>query len=103
MNLLYKSEHFASYQCDAKRCFFLVYGGNMIKLSFCQLLAFRQKINKIDLESHFNNSNYHGIEILSLCNREHLLVLNTLEVVDLKQLVKATFGVFELTKLVEQV
>lgn len=101
MNLLYKSYYFASYQCDRNRCFYLDLGHKQIKLTFCQLLSLRQKVQKIDLDSHFNkNQNYHGMEILSLCNREHLFILDTLQVIDLKQLLKATFGMLELNSLV---
>lgn len=100
MNLVYESTYFKSYQCDTQRCFFLVYGEKVLKLSCCQLLAFRTKVNNIDLHSHFNGSNAHGIEILSLCNREHLLVLETVQIIDLKEMLKITFGMFELNTLV---
>lgn len=103
MDLLYKSYYYSSYQCDNKRCFFVDFGEKPVKLSFCQLLALRQKVNSIDLNSHFqSDENFHGIEILTLCNREHIIILNTLEVIDLKQLIKATFGMLELNALVAQ-
>lgn len=101
MNLLYKSYYFASYQCDHSRCFYIDFGNKQVKLSFCQLLSIRQKLQLIDISSHFDkNQNYNGIEILTLCNREHLFILDTLQVIDLKQLLKATFGVLELNSLV---
>lgn len=101
MNLLYQSYYFSSYQCDHGRCFYIDFGHKQVKLSFCQLLALRQKVLAIDLSSHFDKDlNYNGIEILSLCNREHLFVFDTLQVIDLKQLLKATFGVLELNSLV---
>ena len=101
MNLLYKSYYFASYQCDQSRSFYIDFGQKQVKLSFCQLLAIRQKVQTIDLSAHFDKDlNYSGIEILTLCNREHLFIFDTLEVIDLKQLIKATFGVLELNSLV---
>lgn len=101
MNLLYKSYYFASYQCDKSRSFYLDFGHKQVKLSFCQLLSIRQKVNSINLDSHFDKDmNYNGIEILTLCNREHLFILDTLQVIDLKQLIKATFGMLELNSLV---
>lgn len=101
MNLLYKSYYFASYQSDRDRCFYLDFGHKQVKLTFCQLLSLRQKVKKINLDSHFDKDlNYNGIEILTLCNREHLFVLDTLQVIDLKQLIKATFGMLELNTLV---
>ena len=101
MNLLYKSYYFASYQCDKSRSFYLDFGHKQVKLTFCQLLSIRQKVNAINLDSHFDKDmNYNGIEILTLCNREHLFILDTLQVIDLKQLIKATFGMLELNSLV---
>ncbi|MGB7842014.1 MAG: hypothetical protein WBL21_04445 [Salinimicrobium sp.] len=101
MNLLYQSYYFASYQCDHDRSFYIDFGNKKIKLSLCQLLSIRKKVQDIDLEAHFNEDlNYHGIEILTLCNREHLFILDTLQVIDLKQLLKATFGMLEVNSLV---
>lgn len=101
MNLLYNSYYFASYQCDRSRSFYIDFGHKRVKLSFCQLLALRQKVLSIDISTHFDkNQNYNGIEIISLCNREHLFVFDTLQILDLKELLTATFGVFELNSLV---
>ena len=101
MNLLYKSYYFASYQCDQSRSFYIDFGHKQVKLSFCQLLSIRQKVQAIDISSHFDKDlNYSGIEILTLCNREHLFVFDTLQIIDLKQLLKTTFGVLELNSLV---
>lgn len=100
MNLLYESDYFKCYQCDSRRCFFLAFEEKTIQMTCCQLLAFRTKVSRIDLSSHFNGENHSGLEILSLCNREHLLILDTHQLIDLKQLVKVTFGMFELNGLV---
>ncbi|GAB4509616.1 MAG: hypothetical protein Tsb004_10820 [Allomuricauda sp.] len=46
----------------------------------------------INIESHFDSDlNAHGFEVLMLCNKEHLFILNTLEVLDLKKLVSNSF------------
>lgn len=101
MNLLYKTYYFTSYQCDHSRSFCIDFGHKKVSLSFCQLLALRQKVQAIDISSHFDkDQNYSGIEIITLCNREHLFVFDTLQVMDLKQLLKATFGILELNSLV---
>lgn len=101
MNLLYQSYYFASYQCDKDRSFYIDFGNKKVKLSLCQLLSIRKKVQDINLEAHFDTElNYHGIEILTLCNREHLFVLDTLQIIDLRQLFKATFGMLELNSLV---
>ena len=101
MNLLYKSYYFTSYQCDRSRCFYIDFGHKQVKFSFCQLLAIRQKVQRIDISSHFDKDlNYNGIEVITLCNREHLFVFDTLQVIDLKDLLRSTFGILELNSLV---
>ena len=101
MNLLYKSSYFSSYQCDQGRCFYIDFGHKQVKLTFCQLLSFRHKILRVDLAAHFDkNQNFAGIEIISLCNREHLFLFDTLQILDLKELIKTSFGVLELNSLV---
>lgn len=61
-------------------------------MSLCQLLSLRQKVMSISIESHFDSDlNKHGFEVLLLCNKEHLFILNTLEVLDLKKLVDNGF------------
>ncbi|MBC9797439.1 hypothetical protein [Sinomicrobium weinanense] len=99
--VLFKSRYYAAYQSKKGRCFFVDIQDRRIKMSFCQLLAFRQKILAIDLDAHFDAElNRHGIEILTLCNREHLFVLDTLEVVDLKMFIQGIFTMSELHTLV---
>ncbi len=100
MTVLFESQFFTSYQAEKGRYFIFDFNHKMIKLSFCQLLAFRQKVKEIDLEKHFTGENEHGMEILLLCNREHMFIFNTLEVIDLKQFVKGTFAMLELNSLV---
>lgn len=103
MNLLYQTPSFSVYQCDRKRCFNVDFGHKEVHLSFCQLLAFRNKVNAIDLAAHFDEElNPSGLEILSLCNREHLFILDTHQVIELKELVKNTFASLELHTAIVQ-
>ncbi|MGS2762712.1 hypothetical protein [Sinomicrobium sp. M5D2P9] len=99
--ILFKSRYYTAYQPEKGRCFFVDIQGKKIRMSFCQLLAFRQKILAMDLDAHFDSElNRHGIEILTLCNREHLFILDTLEVIDLKMFVQGIFAMSELHALV---
>lgn len=100
MKLIFQSSYFASYQCDRQRSFYIDFGHKKVKLSFCQLLALRQQVNNINLEDHFNGVNTHGMELLMLCNRQHLFIFNTYEVIALKELITNTFNVLELNSLV---
>lgn len=92
MSIVYQSKFYTFLQSDTDRCFYIDFGQKIVKLSFCQLLGLRHKINSISIEAHFDSDlNKHGFEILTLCNKEHLFLLNTLEVLDLKELVSHSF------------
>lgn len=92
MNVIYRSTYYTLYQGKGQRCFHVDFGQKVVRMSLCQLLALREKVNSIPIEHHFDGSlNKHGFEILLLCNKEHLFVLNTLEILDLKELVENGF------------
>ncbi len=92
MKTICRSKFYALYQSDEERCHYLDMGQKTIKLSFCQLLALRHKVQKIAIEDHFDaDFNKHGFEMLMLCNKEHLFILNTLEILDLMTLVEKSF------------
>ncbi|WP_372916811.1 hypothetical protein [Salegentibacter sp.] len=99
MNTLYKAQKFTSFQCDNSRVFYIEFEHKTVKLSFCQLLAFREQVKNIDLDAHFSGKNKHGIEILVLCNRSHILIFGTLECIALKELMQGTFAMLELNSL----
>lgn len=97
METIHTSQYYSFFQSDKERCFYLDLGQKLVKLSFCQLLALRQKVWNIRIEDHFeDDGNVHGLEILVLCNKEHLFVLNTLEVLDLKELLVNVFSFLEI-------
>lgn len=96
MHLLHQSKYFTIYQCDLKRCFYFEMEHKSVWLSFCQLLVLRQKVNEMDLNAHFEeDGNKSGIEILIFCNREHVVILDTYQLIDLKAFMKSTFAIFE--------
>lgn len=103
MKLIYKSRFFSSFQCDTTRCFYVDFGHKKVSMNFCQLLSLRHKVSNIDISTHFEATNSSNIELLSLCNREHLFVLDTLQILDLKELLKGTLGMLELNSLIVQV
>lgn len=92
MKAIYKSQFYALFQSQQERCFYIDFGQKTVRASFCQLLALRQKVLSIEIEDHFDSDlNQHGFELLQLCNKEHLFILNTHEVLDLKQLIQNGF------------
>lgn len=99
MILLEKSKYYSIHQAVDQRCFHVDFGQKSVQLSFCQLLALREKINAISMGSLFDtDTNKHGLYFLTLCNNEHLFVLNILEVLDLKSLVQNSFAAMGLSQ-----
>ncbi|MUH34243.1 hypothetical protein D9O36_00155 [Zobellia amurskyensis] len=97
MERIHSTQYYTFFQSDKERCFYIDLGQKVVRLSFCQLLALRQRIWSINIENHFDEDiNPHGLEILALCNREHLFVLNTLEVLDLKELLTGAFFLLDI-------
>lgn len=86
MQSTYSGTYFKLVQDHNSRSFLLLNKEEQLRLRFCQLLALRHKLNAIDMEAHFDlNRNPSGIEIVSVCNQKHVLVLNSLELIDLKK------------------
>ncbi|WP_222981931.1 hypothetical protein [Flagellimonas meishanensis] len=92
MKLVYSTKYYSLYQPSGERCFYVDFGQKTVRMSLCQLLSLRQRVLGIDIEHHFDSDlNRHGFEILLLCNKEHLFILNTLEILDLKELIQSGF------------
>ena len=99
MDQIFSTRFFSSYQSDFDRCFFIDFGHKKVKLDFCQLLALRHKLSTISIDEHFKKE-HPGVEIVWLCNKSHLFVFSTAELIDLRELLKGTMGMLELNSLV---
>ncbi|HLS30013.1 MAG TPA: hypothetical protein VK021_04080 [Flavobacteriaceae bacterium] len=92
MKVLHQSKYYTFYQCDLKRCFRFETEHKSVQLSFCQLLALRNQVQGLNLEAHFyDDQNKNGLEILCFCNREHILLLDTYQAIDLKNFMTDVF------------
>lgn len=102
MQVLHQSKYYSLLQCDLKRCFLFKTATKSIHLTFCQLLTFRKKVRAIDLETHFDSDQYgSGLEILFLKNMEHIFLLDTYQVIDLKEFMESAFFLLENRALLE--
>ena len=76
--------------------FYFNFYNKKIKMNFCELLSFRNKLNAIDINTHFyNDGNLFGIEIIALCNLSHVLILETDDVLKLKRITQNIFATQE--------
>lgn len=99
MIVLEHSKFYTLRHSNNEKRFLIDFGQKVVSLSFCQLLALRNKINNIAIEALLDPEiNPHGLYILTLCNNEHLFVLNTFEVLDMKTLLQNSFAAMGLSK-----
>jgi hypothetical protein len=92
MFLLESTPYHTLREASEERCYYLDFQEKRVKLSFCQLLALRQKLNVLAIDSLFyDEDNEHDFKILTLCNQQHLFLLSTIELIDLKQLIQNAF------------
>lgn len=92
MILLESTEFYSLREATEERCYYLDFQEKRIRLTFCQLLALRQKLHSLEIQSLFyDESNAHDFKILTLCNNEHLFLVSTIEIIDLKRLLQNAF------------
>ncbi|WP_034237916.1 hypothetical protein [Aquimarina atlantica] len=100
MELIFSSTYYASYQSSTERCYYIDFGHKMVKISFCQLLSLRYKAKQMSTFDYINNLlNHNDTVLLSLCDKEHLILLDTLMVLDFVDLMKGTFAMIELNAM----
>lgn len=100
MEQLFTSKYYKSYQSKTERCFYLDLGRKRVKVSFCQLLGLRYKIKQLSTPEHLEYMiNHCDVTLLSFCDKEHIILLDTLQVLDFTELIQGTFVMLELNNV----
>lgn len=90
-------------QDDRDNCFYLEYKGNQYRMAVCALIAFKNKLDQLNIEQLLlSDAALNSIEILPLCNKEHLLVLTLDEIIEMKDLIPGTLVMLELNSILQQ-
>lgn len=103
MHSIFQTANGEVLQSDAEKCFYLRFKGNNYKLNACTLIAFKSKLDAINIESLLlSDATQNSVEIISLCNRDRVLVLTVDELIELKELVPGALVMLELNSIVHQ-
>ena len=98
MFILECTSYYTLREASQERCYYLDSKEKRIRLTFCQLLALRERLNKISVEELFNtDKNQHDLTIVTLCGHQYFFLLSTLEVIDLKKVIRNAFVVMGLS------
>nr|WKN34933.1 hypothetical protein K4G66_21390 [Tunicatimonas sp. TK19036] len=103
MTQLFSTENSTTYQSDQERCFYVHFQGRQIALSACALIAFKTKVDAIDLVDLLTrDSDYTDTAIVSTCNRDAFFVLSIREIIELKELLSGTLVMLELNSILHR-
>ncbi|WP_128755177.1 hypothetical protein [Aquimarina sediminis] len=97
MELIFSSKYYTSYQSSTDRCYYIDFGHKTVKISFCQLLSLRYKAKKMSSIEYIEELLTHNDTVLlALCDNQHLILFDTLMVLDFVDFIKGTFAMIEL-------
>lgn len=90
----------AVYQADAERCLYIDFAGKHTRLNFLCFIRLKNAVEKVDIEKMLDAA-APDLEIISICACEHCFVLNTTEVLALRELLQGAFVMFKLNHLIK--
>ncbi|MFY0598800.1 MAG: hypothetical protein JXR03_03955 [Cyclobacteriaceae bacterium] len=100
-NLVFSTSNTSIHQCDITEKFVINLFEGQIALNLCGLIAFKKRINEIDLAGMFDN-NHSGIEIISLRHTDRLFVFDIREILELRDLFSGSFVMLELNSVIHK-
>ena len=83
-SLVFETRNASLHQCDDSERYVLRFFDQTILLHPCELIAFRRKINAVDIVSLFDSNNP-DVEFLSLPSCDRLFVLTIREILELSR------------------
>lgn len=103
MTQLFSTDLGRTYQSDQDRCYYLHFQGRELPMSVCSLVAFKRKVDTVDLVKMLTDeSSYSDIALVATCQQEAIFLLSIREVIDLKQLLAGTLVMLELNSILHQ-
>ena len=99
--LLYQVAQASLRQCDRTESFLLLMNNRAVSFRACELLAFRRRIQEIDIAS-LVASNTPDLEIVHLPHCDRLWVLTIHEVLALRELLAGSFAMLELNSIIHR-
>ena len=86
------------HQSDKENCIYLNFAGKKAQYKMACLQRLKRVVDHIDL-ARMTDVDHPGIEIIFLCGAEECFVLDIQEIINLKELLKGTFAMFELNSI----
>lgn len=100
---LYKSDIGEFCQCSLNNCYCLKFRDEQFVLTVSDFLSFKKEIDAIDIVSMLNDfSSKSDLIIINSFRAKRFLILNTLEVIQLKELLNAAKFMIQLNSMIHE-
>ena len=99
--LVFATSNVGIYQNDSRASFLVQLPHEVVELKLCVLLAFRKKIQAIDLAEMFMPA-HSGIEIISMPQLERIFIFSLQEILVLRDLFAGAMTMLELNSMIHQ-
>jgi hypothetical protein len=99
--ILFQTEHAQLVQSDSREKFGLTIFGEQIEFRICELIAFKRKIEQIDLVRLLSDESP-DIEIVHLIPCDKVFLLDVRLVLELKSLMAGAFAMLELNSIIHK-
>lgn len=91
----------AVFQCDHESCWYIDFGGTLARFDYRCLLLLKKSIYNINVEKLLlKSAKSADIEIVFICASDHCYVLDTLEIIAMKELLEGAFAMLELNHII---
>ena len=99
---IFKTKEAIISQCSSTNSFLLLYKNEKIAFKLCDLYTLRKRLMNVDLMELFETSNP-DLELVYLPHCDRFLILNTLEVLQFRELLNGTFNILALNSSVQKI
>lgn len=99
--LVFATSNVRIFQNDTRASFILQLPNDEVEFKLCALMAFRKKIQSIDLADMFMPS-HPGVEIITMPQIERIFVFDLYQILELRDLFSGAMTMLELNSLIHE-
>ena len=96
--LVYRTLNGSIHQCDDSQRFLLRYGNESLSFRACEFIAFKRKIQQIELSELLEQD--YDVEVLYMPHCDRFMVLTIFEILELRELMAGAFTMLELNSII---
>lgn len=97
---VFQTSNGSVFQSDKENCWYIDFAGKLARFDYRSMMKLRKAVYAIDIEKILLNSEKTAdLEIVFICACDHCYVLNTLQILAIRELIEGTFVMLELNRI----